>query len=180
MSKDVIINGTTYSGISSILVPILNGTATFVDSDEATGPSEPELVKTYNYQLGNYYVENVFTQYKCGIYIVVQDFAPIIGTTSDKQGLIRGIFLYTENTIYGVSCGYRKDQKKLYSTGNILSRTSPGIGNNALQDAPGCSQVNAGGATEGHTVKIYELQLPDSFASIIDGWYTENAETESV
>lgn len=180
MSKDVIINGTTYNGISSILVPILNGTATFVDSDEATGSSEPELVKTYNYQVGNTYARDVFTKYKCGIYITVQDFAPIIGTTSDKQGLIRGIFLYTENTIYGVSCGYRKDQKKLYSSSNILSRTSPGIGNNALIDAPGNNQANSGAATEGHTVKIYELPLPDSFTSIIDGWYTENAETESV
>lgn len=180
MSKDVIINGTTYNGISNILVPILNGTATFVDSDEATGSSEPELVKTYNYQVGTPYVKDVFTKYKCGIYIVVQDFAPIIGTTSDEQGLIRGIFLYTENTIYGVSCGYRKDQHNLYSVGNILSRTSPGIGNNALIDAPGCNQANSGGPTEGHTIKIYELPLPDSFASIIDGWYTENAETESV
>lgn len=180
MSKDVIINGTTYNGISSILVPILNGTATFVDSDEATGSSEPELVKTYNYQVGTPYVRDVFTKYKCGIYIVVQDFAPIIGTTSDKRGLIRGIFLYTENTIYGVSCGYRKDQKRVYSTGDIVSRTSPGIGNNALIDAPGTQKPNSGAAIEGHTVKIYELPLPDSFTSIIDGWYTENAETESV
>lgn len=178
MSKDVIINGTTYSGISSILVPVLNGTATFVDSDEATGSSEPELVKTYNYQVGTSFQNNVFTKYKCGIYIVVQNFAPIIGTTNDKNGLIRGIMLYTENTVYGVTCGYRKDQKKLFSTGNILSRTSPGIGNNALQDIPFSGL--SGGVIEGHTVKIYELPLPDSFASIIDGWYTENAETESV
>ena len=178
MSKDVIINGTTYSGISSILVPILNGTATFVDSDEATGSSEPELVKTYNYQVGTSFQNNVFTQYKCGIYIVVQDFAPIIGTTNDKSGLMRGIMIYTENTVYGVTCGYRKDQMKLFCTGNIRSRTSPGIGNNALQDIP--SNNLSGGVIEGHTVKIYELPLPDSFASIIDGWYTENAETESV
>lgn len=173
MSKDVIINGTTYSGISSILVPILNGTATFVDSDEATGSSEPELVKTYNYQVGVSFQNNVFTKYKCGIYIVVQDFAPIIGTTDDKSGLMRGIMLYTENTVYGVTCGYRKDQKKLVALGNILSRTSPGIGNNALQDIPFSGL--SGGVIEGHTVKIYELPLPDSFASIIDGWYTENA-----
>lgn len=173
MSKDVIINGTTYSGISSILVPILNGTATFVDSDEATGSSEPELVKTYNYQVGTHYNKDVLAKYKCGIYIVVQDFAPIIGTTNDKSGLIRGIMLYTENTVYGVTCGYRKDQKKLFNTGGILSRTSPGIGNNALQDMPGNNL--SGGAIEGHTVKIYELPLPDSFASIIEGWYTENA-----
>ena len=112
MSKDVIINDTTYSGISNILVPILNGTATFIDSDEATGSSEPELVKTYNYQVGTSFQDNVLTKYKCGIYIVVQDFAPIIGTTNDKSGLIRGIMLYTENTVYGVTCGYRKDQKK--------------------------------------------------------------------
>ena len=58
--------------------------------------------------------------------------------------------------------------------------TSPGIGNNALIDAPGSNQANSGAPTEGHTVKIYELPLPDTFASIIDGWYTENAETESV
>ena len=178
MSKDVIINGTTYSGISSILVPILNGTATFVDSDEATGSSEPELVKTYNYQVGTSFRDNVLTKYKCGIYIVAQDFAPIIGTTNDKSGLIRGIMLYTENTVYGATCGYRKDLMRLVSAGGILSRTSPGIGNNALKDIP--SNGLSGGVMEGHTVKVYELPLPDSFATIIDGWYTENAETESV
>lgn len=173
MSKDVIINDTTYSGISNILVPILNGTATFVDSDEVTGSSEPELVKTHNYQVGTTYTNDVATKYKCGIYILVQDFAPVIGTTNDKAGMMRGIMLYTENTVYGATCGYRKDQMKLVGFGNILSRTSPGVGNNALKDIPMNSM--SGGSTEGHTIKIYELPLPDSFASIIDGWYTENA-----
>jgi hypothetical protein len=34
MSKDVIINGTTYQGVSTVTLPVSGGTATFTDTDE--------------------------------------------------------------------------------------------------------------------------------------------------
>ena len=39
MSKNVIINGTTYSGVSEVSLPISGGTALFRDEDEITTPS---------------------------------------------------------------------------------------------------------------------------------------------
>ena len=39
MSKNVIINGTTYSGVSEVSLPISGGTALFRDKDEITTPS---------------------------------------------------------------------------------------------------------------------------------------------
>lgn len=39
MSKNVIINGTTYSGVSKVSIPVSGGTALFKDEDEITTPS---------------------------------------------------------------------------------------------------------------------------------------------
>ena len=44
MSKNVIINGTTYSGVSEVMLPISGGNALFKDEDEITTPSGSKTI----------------------------------------------------------------------------------------------------------------------------------------
>ena len=46
MSKNVIINGTTYSGVSEIMLPVSGGNALFKDEDEITTPSGSKTITT--------------------------------------------------------------------------------------------------------------------------------------
>lgn len=46
MSKNVIINGTIYSGVSEIMLPISGGNALFKDEDEITTPSGSKTITT--------------------------------------------------------------------------------------------------------------------------------------
>lgn len=46
MSKNVIINGTTYSGISEVLLPVSGGNALFKDEDEITVPTGSKTITT--------------------------------------------------------------------------------------------------------------------------------------
>ena len=55
MSKDVIINGVTYSGISIVSLPTQSGTATFKDSEEITVPSGSiNITSNGSYDVTNY------------------------------------------------------------------------------------------------------------------------------
>ena len=55
MSKNVIINGTTYSGISEVSLPVSGGTASFKDKDEITTPSgSKNITANGTYDVTNY------------------------------------------------------------------------------------------------------------------------------
>lgn len=55
MSKNVIINGTTYSGISKVSVPVSGGKASFRDEDEITTPSgSKSITANGTYDVTNY------------------------------------------------------------------------------------------------------------------------------
>ena len=55
MSKNVIINGTTYSGISKVSLPISGGTELFKDEDEITTPSgSKNITANGTYDVTNY------------------------------------------------------------------------------------------------------------------------------
>ena len=171
MSKNVKLNNTNYTGISTVQLPTADGgTATFQDVDEITesGGGGFELKGTYTVSKTGYIYKSstidqaVFTpSYSAGIIILVADSADT-DWSDNVNGVSRVIVIYTSNKYILVSQGYRNGTGEQFSGNNApVERTTTGAGN-AIEPTFGNTYnayINAG-----QSVKKYEMKLDSNIA----------------
>lgn len=174
MSKNIKLNNTNYTGISTVQLPTADGgTATFQDVDEITesGGGGFELKGTYTAVNTGYIYKSttinqaVFTpSYSSGIIILVADSADTDWSDS-ANGVSRVIVIYTSDKYILASQGYRSEAGGQNSGINApIARTTTGAGN-AIEPTFGnayTAYINAG-----QSVKKYEMELNSNIAEAL-------------
>ena len=174
MSKNVKLNNTNYTGISTVQLPTADGgTATFQDVDEITesGGGGFELKGTYTVITTGYIYNSsaidqaVFTpSYSAGIIILVADSADT-DWSDNVNGVSRVIVIYTSDKYILVSQGYRSGTGEQVAGINApIERTTTGAGNAIV---PSFGTIFNAYLNVGQSVKKYEMELDSNIAEAL-------------
>lgn len=174
MSKNIKLNNTNYTGISTVQLPTSDGgTATFQDVDEitASGGGGFELKGTYTVTTTGYIYNSsvidraVFTpSYSAGIIILVADSADT-DWSDNVSGVSRVIVIYTSDKYILVSQGYRSGTGEQCAGNNApIERTATGAGNAIV---PTFGSTYTAYINEGQSVKKYEMELDSNIAEAL-------------
>lgn len=174
MSKNVKLNNTNYTGVSTVQLPTADGgTATFQDVDEITtsGGGGFELKGTYTVNTTGYIYnssvidQSVFTpSYSAGIIILVADSADT-DWSDNVNGASRVIVIYTSDKYILVSQGYRSGSGEQVAGNNApIERTTTGEGN-AIE--PTFGNTFSAYINFGQSVKKYEMELDSNIAEAL-------------
>lgn len=172
MSKNIKLNNTNYTGISTVQLPTTDGgTATFQDVDEiaTSGGGGFELKGTYTATRTGYIYNSidqaVFTpSYSAGIIILVADSADT-DWSDNANGASRVIVIYTSDKYILVSQGYRSGTGEQSAGNNApIERTTTGAGN-AI--APTFGNTYTAYINDGQSVKKYEMELDSNIVKAL-------------
>lgn len=179
MSKNIKLNDTEYTGVSTVQLPTTDGgTAFFKDTDEITTQASGfELKGTYTVNsTGYFYAESTIDQailtpsYEAGIIVLVADSADE-DWTDNANGIGRMFVLYTSSKYIIISQAYRSGTgEQNASKCAPVERSVTGAGNPITITSLGNTYVSY--LNEGQSVKKYEMELDSASVEALL-YYTE-------
>lgn len=114
MSKDIIINGETYSGVVDVALPTSGGTALFRDVDEIPESGAPAVItttattsSTTAADVWNTYVKPNVSAYPAAAILTVEN-----NDTTDNLSVVSAVIAKVSETAGGVVSATRKDGMK--------------------------------------------------------------------